>query len=223
MGARPYVPMPYRSRHFPPWRGRHLPGSANVHASGGARGNPPRGPSSSLHDARRRRTSSLLSACHRLGVAATIADSEEVRLRAREDDIALARLDVRPTLDGVEAGLWELRRLGRQRVRVLNEPGALFTVHDKLATALRLAAHWIPHPRTAHLDRDGGLPPVELPVVANLVSEAGVGRRPRQDGARARGGAAPLGEGGFSSRGRSCRSSCRRAATTFASSSSAAR
>jgi glutathione synthase/RimK-type ligase-like ATP-grasp enzyme len=109
---------------------------------------------------------SLLSACHRLGVAATIADPEEVRLRAREDDIALARLDVRPSLDGVEAGLWELRRLGRQRVPVLNEPGALFTVHDNLARALRLAAHGIPHPRTAHLERDGGLPPVELPVVA---------------------------------------------------------
>lgn len=109
---------------------------------------------------------SLLSACHRLGVAARIAEPEEVRLRAAEGDIALARLDVRPTLDGVEAGLWELRRLGRQRVRLLNEPGALLTVHDKLATALRLAAYGIPHPWTAHIDQDGDLPAVELPVVA---------------------------------------------------------
>jgi glutathione synthase/RimK-type ligase-like ATP-grasp enzyme len=162
MGGCPYVPLPYRSRHFRPWRGRHFPGSANVHASGGARGDPPRG---TVFLVATPTNGSLLSACHRLGVAATIADPEEVRLRAREDDIALARLDVRPTLDGVEAGLWELRRLGRQRVRVLNDPGALLAVHDKLTTALRLAAHGIPHPRTAHIDRDGGPPAVDLPVV----------------------------------------------------------
>ena len=91
---------------------------------------------------------------------------EKVALLAAEGDIALARLDVRPTLDGVEAGLWELRRLGRRRVRLLNEAGALLTVHDKLATALRLAAHAIPHPRTSHIGRDENLPAVEFPVVA---------------------------------------------------------
>lgn len=108
---------------------------------------------------------SLLSSCHRLGVAAALAGPEEVRLRAREGDIVLARLDVRPTLDGVEAGLWELRRLGRQHVQLLNDPGVLLTVHDKLATALRLAAQGIPHPCTAHVDQGGALPALGFPVV----------------------------------------------------------
>jgi glutathione synthase/RimK-type ligase-like ATP-grasp enzyme len=168
---------------------------------------------------------SLLSACHRLGVAATIADPEEVRLRAREDDIALARLDVRPTLDGVEAGLWELRRLGRQRVRVLNDPGALLAVHDKLTTALRLAAHGIPHPRTAHIDRDGGPPAVDLPVVVkprfgSWGRDVVLGRTRHELERVLR---RLRGRRWFQQRGRSCRSSCPRAATTFASSSSAAR
>ena len=80
-------------------------------------------------------------------------------------DVALARLDVRPSLDGIEPGLWSLRRLERQGVSVLNPPDALVAMHDKLETALRLRAVNLPHPRTAFLPAGASPSGIELPVV----------------------------------------------------------
>jgi glutathione synthase/RimK-type ligase-like ATP-grasp enzyme len=108
---------------------------------------------------------SLLAAWRRLGVKATMVGPQEAQLRGGEGDVALARLDVLPTLDGVEAGLWELPELGRLGVQLLNHSGALLTVHDKLATALRLAQVGLPHPRTGHIDADGDAPAIGFPVV----------------------------------------------------------
>ena len=55
--------------------------------------------------------------------------------RLQYGDVVLGRLDVRQSLDGIEAGLWALDRLAQSGVKVLNDPGALATAHDKLATA----------------------------------------------------------------------------------------
>ena len=69
----------------------------------------------------------------------------------RPGDLALGRLDVLPTLDGVEEGLWHLRLLERRGVRILNPATALVSAHDKLLTARRLADAGVPSPRTVHL------------------------------------------------------------------------
>ncbi len=72
-------------------------------------------------------------------------------LRLRVGDVALGRLDVMETLDGIEPGLSELTRLEAGGVRVLNGPQTLVAAHDKLATARALSATAIPHPRTVHV------------------------------------------------------------------------
>jgi RimK family alpha-L-glutamate ligase len=99
------------------------------------------------------------------GVAAELVAPTRVGSRARRGDVVLGRLDVRPALDGVEDGIWELRRVEHSGARVLNAARALLACHDKLQTALRFAALGIPHPATAHVD-DGSPPPaLRFPVV----------------------------------------------------------
>jgi RimK family alpha-L-glutamate ligase len=82
-------------------------------------------------------------------------------------DLALGRLDVLPGLDGPEPGLEALRELEVTGISVLNRAGALLAAHDKLVTALRLAACALPHPRTAHVGDevalDFGFPVVVKP------------------------------------------------------------
>jgi hypothetical protein len=84
--------------------------------------------------------------------------------RLRPGDLALARFDVLPTLDGVEPGLWRLTRLERRGVHVMNGSVALFAAHDKLSTALFLGRARVEQPRTAHL-RDWSLPTFSPPYV----------------------------------------------------------
>jgi RimK family alpha-L-glutamate ligase len=91
-------------------------------------------------------TNRELAAC-RPGAAATLTPAEALAV-LRPGDVALGRLDVRPTLDGVESGLWALGALAERRVRLLNPPSALLTAHDKLLTARALARAGLPHPRT---------------------------------------------------------------------------
>jgi RimK family alpha-L-glutamate ligase len=76
----------------------------------------------------------------------------------RPGDGALGRLDVSPTLDGIDDGLWALGALAARGVHVLNDPGALLATHDKLLTARILRRHGVPHPATSHV-RSGRVPP----------------------------------------------------------------
>jgi RimK family alpha-L-glutamate ligase len=85
--------------------------------------------------------------------------------RLEPGDVALGRLDVLPSLDGIEPGLWALEVLERRGVIVLNGRDALATAHDKLATAEALACAGIPHPPTRHVAPWLPMPSLETPLV----------------------------------------------------------
>lgn len=79
-------------------------------------------------------------------------------------DVAVGRIDIRSSLDGIEPGLLALLRLARCGLRVLNGPAALLRAHDKLITARMLAAGGVPHPPTEHVTWPR-LPRLRPPVV----------------------------------------------------------
>jgi RimK family alpha-L-glutamate ligase len=105
----------------------------------------------------------LVAAFAEFGHRARLVDSAEA-LRLGQCDVVLGRIDVLPTLDGIEPGLWHLSRLERQGAQVLNGPEALFAAHDKLTTALFLGRAQVAQPMTAHL-RDTSVPSFPPPYV----------------------------------------------------------
>ncbi len=98
----------------------------------------------------------------RLGTVLTPAQAVS---RLGRGDVALGRLDVLPSLDGVEPGLWALDRLEALGVCVLNPRRTLVAAHDKLATAEALFAAGVPHPRTVHVASWLPTPELEPPLV----------------------------------------------------------
>ena len=83
----------------------------------------------------------------------------------RPGDVALGRLDVLPSVDGVEPGLEALRALEARGVTMLYGPEALMRAHDKLLTAQVLEAAGLPHPETRLAVPGAPLPVVDEPVV----------------------------------------------------------
>jgi [lysine-biosynthesis-protein LysW]---L-2-aminoadipate ligase len=108
---------------------------------------------------------SLLEACRALDHSAALLPLEDVARRARPGDVLLPRLDVLPTLDGIEPGLGLLDGLAARGVDVVNPASAIIASHDKLATALKLSAAGVRHPRTAHVDESGRIGDLRFPVV----------------------------------------------------------
>lgn len=98
----------------------------------------------------------------RLGSVLTPA---QALTRLGRGDVALGRLDILPSLDGVEPGLWALDRLAASGVTVLNGSRALVLAHDKLATATAMFAAGVSHPRTEHIAPWLPLPELEAPIV----------------------------------------------------------
>jgi RimK family alpha-L-glutamate ligase len=83
----------------------------------------------------------------------------------RPGDVALGRLDVLESLDGVDDGLWALGALAARGITVLNGPEALLAAHDKLLTARLLRRAGLPHPRTHLVAGDRPICAFEPPVV----------------------------------------------------------
>jgi RimK family alpha-L-glutamate ligase len=98
----------------------------------------------------------------RLGAVLTPA---QALAKLHHGDVALGRLDILPTLDGVEPGLWALDRLEALGVTVLNGRRTLVAAHDKLATANAMFAAGVPHPRTVHVAPWLELPELNAPLV----------------------------------------------------------
>jgi [lysine-biosynthesis-protein LysW]---L-2-aminoadipate ligase len=99
------------------------------------------------------------------GVPAEVLSPREALLTLGRGDVALARLDVREQVDGVEDGLGALERLEDAGVTVLNSPAALLRAHDKLLTARLLRRAGLPHPRTALVERQSPVPDLDFPAV----------------------------------------------------------
>jgi RimK family alpha-L-glutamate ligase len=83
----------------------------------------------------------------------------------RRGDLALARLDVRPTLDGIQVGMEALGELSARGVTILNDPSTLLSTHDKLLTARLLTGAGVPHPETRLLTAASPDVPWTGPVV----------------------------------------------------------
>ena len=106
----------------------------------------------------------LVESWRRRGLRAALRSPPD-RRPLRPETAILARLDVLPTLDGVEPGLLELLRLERRGIRVLNRARTLLSVHDKLRTARILAREGLPGPRTTTFRDDPRGASVVLPLV----------------------------------------------------------
>ena len=112
------------------------------------------------------RTNLALARSWRLhGVEAVVLWPAEAGDVLGQGDVAIIRLDVLPTLDGVEPGLEDVQPLARRGIRVVNTPSALLEAHDKLLTAYALATAGIPQPRSVHLGAPGGVPELPFPCV----------------------------------------------------------
>jgi RimK family alpha-L-glutamate ligase len=107
----------------------------------------------------------LVAAARDWGLDAELLDPHAALTSLEPGDVALARLDVREGLDGIEHGTGELERLAAGGVEVRNPPGSLVVAHDKLLTARALRLAGLPHPHSTLLNPALPTPVPELPVV----------------------------------------------------------
>jgi RimK family alpha-L-glutamate ligase len=107
----------------------------------------------------------IVAAWRSCGLDTSLLSAAEARDLVGPGDVALGRLDVARTLDGVEPGLLDLLLLERSGMDVRNPAVALLRAHDKLRTAALLTAAGIPHPRTAVVRSAENGSPLAPPLV----------------------------------------------------------
>ena len=107
----------------------------------------------------------LVSAARAWGLDSVLVEPRRALSLLEPGDLALARLDVREGLDGIERGTGELERLAAGGVDVRNPPGTLVVAHDKLLTARTLRLAGLPHPHTTLLSPALPAAVPELPLV----------------------------------------------------------
>ena len=110
-------------------------------------------------------TNVLLATAPVPGVESVLLSPAQALVHLERGDVALGRLDVLHSLDGMEPGVWALERLAARGVRVLNPPEAVLAAHNKLSTSKALERAGLPHPRTASVCEEDSIVDLELPVV----------------------------------------------------------
>ena len=107
----------------------------------------------------------LVVAWRERGVPAALLSPPEAKSLLGPGDVAVGRLDVLPTFDGIEHGIDLLDDVAWAGTRLLNTRAALVRCHDKLRTARALVAARLPHPKTVHLSHSGAPPGLRPPLV----------------------------------------------------------
>jgi RimK family alpha-L-glutamate ligase len=110
-------------------------------------------------------TNVALSSCVVPGVESLLLTPAQALARLGPGDVALGRLDVLHSLDGVEPGAWAFDALERLGCRLLNRHHSILAAHDKRRTAKVLADAGLPHPATQVVRRAGTEVDLEPPFV----------------------------------------------------------
>jgi RimK family alpha-L-glutamate ligase len=112
------------------------------------------------------RTNQRLRAALAAGrMQALMGSAELAATWARAGDLVVGRLDVRPTLDGVQPGLGRLMQVRDRGIRVVNGADTLVATHDKLLTSLLLDAASIPQPSWVRVTSEESSPWFDPPYV----------------------------------------------------------
>src|ERR671934_2840561 len=110
-------------------------------------------------------TNVALAGCLVPGVESLLLTPAQALARLEPGDVALGRLDVLHSLDGIEPGAWAVEALERRGCRLLNRRRSVLAAHDKRRTAEVLAAAGLPHPATQVVRRAGVELDLEPPFV----------------------------------------------------------
>src|SRR5437588_994415 len=106
-----------------------------------------------------------LASCAAPGVESLLLTPAQALARLEPGDVALGRLDVLHSLDGMEPGAWALETLAERGCRLLNRRHSILAAHDKRRTAKVLAEAGLPHPATRVVRRAGAEVDLEPPFV----------------------------------------------------------